>query len=593
MRNNKKISSILVLTLVGTLFSSPLNYVKAEETSTTALEKPSSVTETTEKELIITRWIEILEDKDLETKDRDKKPEEKDKENKPEEKDLKPEKKGEKPEQAGKIEGYEFVETDKSEPGVIKHIFKKKDIVTKWEDSEGKELKPEAKGKEAEKSGTIDGYVFETTEKSKDGLTVTHIFKKKDGSDTKEATETSKEAEPKKSDETTKSNTTPKVEVTTKQDGDTTKSDSTTEKSKSGGVTTVSTTERPVPQNATEPITTATNSKGEQNPIVQTTTSSVPTTTKKDVLPTPPKFTSIFVNEKTGYEIANAREGKSKIDIAGYEFVKTVEAEDGKFIHYYKAKNEDKTSKKTTVWKDVYSEEQLLSAKSGDHQAGYITGYTYVTTKNFGTTTVHYFKKVVQEKKNYNWSFHRDIDTGEIIYYDFNRTGWYHPVSILGYSYVDTDSWTDSAGITYHTHYYQRISTPIVQVDPAKVFTVWVDEHYNQILPSRMGSHDAGELDGYEFERTVSINSGYGIAHVFKKTDSEERLAGKDKDKSMGYRVRSMLPRTSSTGGTNYLPLVATGAGVGAVVGAIVYFVMRRKNNNDQNNNNFPPHSGQ
>lgn len=580
---NKKISSIFAVTLAGVLLTSPLNYAQAENETGTSLvaDKPSAELETTEErttaeeKVVLTKWIEIIE-KEVKPGDKPKK----------EEKDLKPEKEGKTPAPAGTIEGYEFVETDDTDPEVVKHIFKKKDeVTTKWEDSEGKELKKPEKGKEEKDHGTIEGYKYDRTT-SKDGKTVTHIFKKEDSkssSDDKKEDVTTKGSDDKT---TTKSDTKPGSTPTTTKSGD-----------KPESPTTTQTTEATV-------VTTSTDKDGAQSPIINTETT-VESTTKagsKETQPEEPKYRSIFINKATGAHIVDGRAGKEKINIDGYEFINTIEGQEGVFVHYYKQKGTNNTQNNgkviTTVWQDIYSGKQLLPAKEGKQEAGYISGYTFVKSKSFDSTgtIIHYFKKVNEDKSpkyNHHWSYHVDIDTGELIYYDFYRNSWRYPISINGYAYVDTDSWTDRSGITYHTHYYKRVSRSVAQVDPNKVFTVWVDEYYNQILPSKMGSYEAGELEGYEFDRTISVNDGYGIAHVFKKVDGEDRLAGKDTDKSMSYRVKSLLPRTSAAGGTNYLPLVATGAGVGAIVGAIVYVVMRRKNNNDQNNNNFPPFSGQ
>lgn len=605
---NKKITSIFAATLAGVLLTSPFSYVQAEEETgpaAVAPEKPAleleateektteEKTTTTEEKVVITRWEDETG------------------------KELKPKKEGKTSAPAGTITDYEFVETNDTDPEVVIHVFKKKEdkeITTEWEDTEGKELKKPETGKEEKDHGTIEGYKFERTT-SKDGKVVTHIFKKEE---TKTESSDKKDDKPAESTTSKKDDSKPAEGTTTKKD-ETTKAGETTKKSTDKPETTQTTTkagettkkegtkpvEGPTTEQTTEApvVTTSTDKDGAQAPIINTETTQESTTKagSKGTQPEEPKYRSIFINKSTGAHIVDGRAGKEKISIDGYEFINTIEGQEGVFYHYYKPKgssNNGQTNSKiiTTVWQDVYSGKQLLPTKEGKQEAGYISGYTFVKTKSYDSTgtIIHYFKKVNEDKTpkyNHHWSYHVDIDTGELIYYDFYRNGWRYPISINGYAYVDTDSWTDRSGITYHTHYYKRVSRSVAQVDPNKVFTVWVDEYYNQILPSKMGSYEAGELEGYEFDRTISVNDGYGIAHVFKKVDGEERLAGKDTDKSMGYRVRSMLPRTSAAGGTNYLPIGIAG-GVGAAIGAGVYYIMRKRKDN-QNNNNFPPFTGQ
>lgn len=628
----QKITSIFTLTLAGVLLTSPLSYVDAEETvqtsptgptvgraqepstpaateritttertlpttterttttterattteRTTTTEERTTTEESSEEEKIVTRWVD-------ERYKFDKK------------KDLKPEKKADGPTDKGPdIDGYEFVETDDKRTDEVLHIYKKKEVTYRWiTEKEGKEevlsekktidetTEKDIESKDEDKLKELE---FDKKDVSRDKLTVKFIYKKKgeksssndstkeDDKKSENNKESGSKSEDKKDGDKPESTTAPKTEDKTKE-GDTSKAEGDSKPVENNATsTTVSTTVAPA---ATEAVTTATNNNGEQNAIVQTT-ATVPATTKKDEVPTPPQYISIFLNEETGYAIINPRDGKDSIAIAGYGFVRTAVSGDGiTYYHYYRPSEGDKASKKLTIWMDAYSGEYILTSKQGQHPAGKVAGYTHINTKSLGDVTVHYYEK--NTKLIYNWSYHRDIDTGEIIYYDYNRVGWHHPLPndyIRGYVYVNTDSWTDSNGVTYFTHYYKQVAKVNYQVDPAKVFTVWVDEYGDQILPSRMGSHEAGELEGYEFDKTVSINSGYGIAHVFKNTSGDKKLAGKDKDKSVGYRVRSMLPGTNAAGENSILPMVIIGT-VGAAVAGGVYYFMRRRENND------------
>ena len=247
------------------------------------------------------------------------------------------------------IDGYKFVKTEKDKDGNTVHIYKKKtttptvDKITKFVDENGNKISEPTKGDNPKKY--IDGYEFVRTETDKDGNTV-HIYKKKTTTPTV--------------DKITKFVDEKGNEISKSTKGDNPKKDI----------------------DGYEFVKTEKDKDGNTVHIYR----------RKTPTPTVDKITK-FVDEN-GKEISKSTKGDNpKMDIDGYEFVKTTTDKDGNTVHIYRRKTSTPSVGKITKFVDENGKEISKSTK-GDNPKKDIDGYEFVkTTTDKDGNTVHIYKK--------------------------------------------------------------------------------------------------------------------------------------------------------------------------------------------------------
>ncbi|WP_241673671.1 SHIRT domain-containing protein [Finegoldia sp. BIOML-A1] len=393
------------------------------------------------------------------------------------------------------IDGYEFVKTEKDKDGNTVHIYKKKtttptvDKITKFVDENGKEISKSTKGDNPKMD--IDGYEFVKTTTDKDGNTV-HIYKKKTTTPTVDKITKFVDENGKEISKSTKGDN-PKMDI----DG-------------------------------YEFVKTTTDKDGNTVHIYK----------KKTTTPTVDKITK-FVDEN-GKEISKSTKGDNpKMDIDGYEFVRTETDKDGNTVHIYKKK--ENTSKVVTKFVDEKGN-PIAESEDGKKAKKDIKGYEFVRTEtDKDGNTVHIYKK----KENTSKVVTKFVDEkGNPI--AESEDGKKAKKDIKGYEFVRTE--TDKDGNTVHI-YKKKENT-------SKVVTKFVDEKGNPIAESEDGKKAKKDIKGYEFVRTETDKDGNTVHIYRKKTNTRVIIQG-------NRTINSSSPNKKGT-------LVNTGDGVNASTYAIM-----------------------
>ncbi|VYT62591.1 Internalin-J precursor [Finegoldia magna] len=455
------------------------------------------------------------------------------------------------------IEGYEFVKTKKDKDGNTVHIYKKKtttptvDKITKFVDEKGNEISKSTKGDNPKKD--IDGYEFVKTEKDKDGNTV-HIYRRKTPTPTV--------------DKITKFVDEEGNEISKSTKGDNPKKDIDgyefvkTEKDKDGN--TVHIYRRKTPTPTVDKITKFVDENGKEiskstkgdNPkmdidgyeFVKTTTDKDGNTVhiyrRKTSTPSVGKITK-FVDEN-GKEISKSTKGDNpKKDIDGYEFVKTEKDKDGNTVHIYRRKTPTPTVDKITKFVDENGKEISKSTK-GDNPKMDIDGYEFVkTTTDKDGNTVHIYRRKTSTPSVGKITKFVDENGKEI---SKSTKGDNPKKDIDGYEFVKTEK--DKDGNTVHIY---RRKTPTPTVDK---ITKFVDENGKEISKSTKGDNPKKDIDGYEFVKTTTDKDGNTVHIYKKKTNTRVITQGNN-------TINSSSPNKKGT-------LVNTGDGVNASTYAII-----------------------
>ncbi|BFL76115.1 SHIRT domain-containing protein [Finegoldia magna] len=423
------------------------------------------------------------------------------------------------------IDGYEFVKTEKDKDGNTVHIYKKKtttptvDKITKFVDENGKEISKSTKGDNPKMD--IDGYEFVKTTTDKDGNTV-HIYKKKTTTPTVDKITKFVDENGKEISKSTKGDN-PKMDIdgyefvktTTDKDGNTVhiyKKKTTTP--------TVDKITKFVDENGKE-ISKST--KGDNPKMDIDGYEFVRTETDKDgntvhiykKKENTSKVVTKFVDEK-GNPIAESEDGKkAKKDIDGYEFVKTETDKDGNTVHIYKKKTTTPTVDKITKFVDENGN-KISEPTKGDNPKKDIDGYEFVKTEtDKDGNTVHIYKKKTTTPTVDKITKFVDENGNKI---SEPTKGDNPKKDIDGYEFVKTE--TDKDGNTVHI-YKKKTTTPTVDK-----ITKFVDENGNKISEPTKGDNPKKDIDGYEFVKTETDKDGNTV-HIYKKKENTSKVVTK------------------------------------------------------------------
>lgn len=419
----------------------------------------------------------------------------------------------------------------KTEGNVRTYIYEPtKEVVTKWVDESGKEIKSPQKGKH--EHGKIDGYTYVKTTEDKDG-NVVHIFK----AEKKVYTYWfDNEGNPLKPDKYS----TPKVEgALPDKEGDDVK-----------GYTL-----KGQPITVTEQLlnTTLKGSTFQVGDVINIY--------EKAQAPKEKIFTR-WVEEGTNKDLKEKQEGshpdKNGDAVPGYERVSTTTDEKGNVTNTYKLKKVETPKKSTTYWKDEEGK-NLQQPKDGefpDTKGDAVPGYTLLHTN---TTEDEKGNKVVKNvyriKAKQVVTHYIDKDTNKRITNDVvgDKFDGAKSFKEQGYKLVDEKVSEDGKEKTY---FYEKEFT-----------TRWVDENGKDIEPTEKGKKYGAEKDlrnkGYNFVSEETDNIGLTKVYKYKKQLVE---SPKEQPKTPAKK----LPET----GDSNLPL---GLGALGLLGAVALGARRKQ----------------
>ena len=457
--------------------------------------------------------------------------------------ELIPSKDGKNP--AEKISEYKVVKTETDEKGNTKHIYEK--VTTKHVDSKGNPIPGTTTEEGTKPNKAIPGYKFVETKTLENGDTE-HVYEKVT---TKHVDSKGNPIPGTTTEEGTKDPKTPKevpgykvVKTTTTEDGDTvhTYEKVTTKHVDSKG--------NPIPGTTTEegeqPAKTPKEVPGYK--VVKTTTLE-----NGDIEHIYEKVTTKHVDSK-GNPIpgTTTEEGeqpaKTPKEVPGYKVVKTTTLENGDIEHIYEKVTTSFKDKEGNVIPNYPTEEGTTPKKD-------IPGYKFVETKTLENgDTEHVYEKVTPPtptptpvvEKTTTWVDEngKELKTPEI--------GEKISGEVPGYEFVRTV--VDGDGNVKH------VFKPVSRIPEESRITIWTDEEGNSIKVSEKGTHEHGEVSGYEFVKTIVDKDGK-LHHIFREVPAAT--------------PKAQVKRLANTGTTETNTGLA-GLGLG-ILGGLLAAARRRK----------------
>ena len=216
---------------------------------------------------------------------------------------------------------------------------------------------------------------------------------------------------------------------------------------------------------------------------------------------------NLITVDKDNKPVKSTEEGEQpKKDIPGYRFVETKKLPNGDVEHVYEKVTtsfKDKKGNLITVDKD---NKPVKSTEEGEQPKKDIPGYRFVETKKLPNGDVeHVYEKVTPPtpivEKTTSWV---DEDGNEL---KTPEIGDKVPGDIPGYEFVRTI--TDGNGNVKHV--FKQVS----RIPEESRITIWTDEEGNPIKVSEKGTHEHGEVPGYEFVKTIVDKDGK-LHHIFR-----------------------------------------------------------------------------
>ena len=457
--------------------------------------------------------------------------------------ELIPSKDGKNP--AEKISEYKVVKTETDEKGNTKHIYEK--VTTKHVDSKGNPIPGTTTEEGTKPNKAIPGYKFVETKTLENGDTE-HVYEKVT---TKHVDSKGNPIPGTTTEEGTKDPKTPKevpgykvVKTTTTEDGDTvhTYEKVTTKHVDSKG--------NPIPGTTTEEGT-----KDPKTPKEVPGYKVVKTTTLEngDIEHIYEKVTTKHVDSK-GNPIPGTtteegtKDPKTPKEVPGYKVVKTTTLENGDIEHIYEKVTTSFKDKEGNVIPNYPTEEGTTPKKD-------IPGYKFVETKTLENgDTEHVYEKVTPPtptptpvvEKTTTWVDEngKELKTPEI--------GEKISGEVPGYEFVRTV--VDGDGNVKH------VFKPVSRIPEESRITIWTDEEGNSIKVSEKGTHEHGEVPGYEFVKTIVDKDGK-LHHIFREVPAAT--------------PKAQVKRLANTGTTETNTGLA-GLGLG-ILGGLLAAARRRK----------------
>ena len=194
------------------------------------------------------------------------------------------------------------------------------------------------------------------------------------------------------------------------------------------------------------------------------------------------------------------KDPKTPKEVPGYKVVKTTTTEDGDTVHTYEKVTTKHVDSKGNPIPGTTTEEGEQPAKTPKE----VPGYKVVKTTTLENGDIeHIYEKVTTSFKDKEGNVIPNYPTEE---------GTTPKKDIPGYKFVETK--TLENGDTEHV--YEKVTPPTPTPTPVvEKTTTWVDENGKELKTPEIGEKISGEVPGYEFVRTVVDGDG-NVKHVFK-----------------------------------------------------------------------------
>lgn len=185
-----------------------------------------------------------------------------------------------------------------------------------------------------------------------------------------------------------------------------------------------------------------------------------------------------FVGDKT----------KDKEDFNEYAYVNT-ETVDGNLIHHYRQYTTEWVTEDGTPIKDKVVGKEIKDT-------GEIHNYKYLRTDTDNSGNVKYIYSQL--------STHWVDESGKDLEEPTKTDSFKEEKQFEGYKLINTSEKDNDKTYIYH-----------------KLTTEWVEDISNKQLKKQDGTHDHGNIDSYEYVRTITKDNG-DLVHVFKKAKQKK-----------------------------------------------------------------------